>query len=136
MSVPLATRGCSIAGALFSLSVMVACSDPDAGPLTAPVTSGPISPATSVLVELITLSFEDVSGAVTDQYGALGVTFEGAAIAQRDVNLHPAFPPRSGTKLIVDDSPAGGIVSVSFANAVSSAGGYVTGNRIITLRCY
>lgn len=99
----------------------------------------PAGPGLGVLsLQSTTIDFEAVSGAVTAQYAALGVTFSGATVLTQNVNLNPPFPPHSGVKVVFDDPGAvnPGVISVNFSPAVSSVSGYVTGNTVITLRCY
>jgi hypothetical protein len=73
------------------------------------------------------------SVAITTQYAAQGPTFDGATILVQNVSLNPPFPPHSGTDVVFDVT---GAINVTFRAPVSSAGGYVTGNQVITLRCY
>jgi len=84
------------------------------------------------------IDFDDLPDVtpVTNQYQSLGVTFSGATILRQGSSLNPPFPPRSGSNVVYDDPAAGGVITANFANAVSSGGGYITGNRPITLRCF
>ncbi len=71
---------------------------------------------------------------ITNQYAALGVTFSSATILTLPPCLNAAFPPHSGIGVIFD-SPTG-TITANFSVPVVRAGGYVTGNRVVTLECF
>jgi hypothetical protein len=75
---------------------------------------------------------------VTDQYASQGVTFTGATILNDGGSLNSEFfPPRSGKGVLFDwDLGFGGTMTVNFTTPVNRAGGYVTGNAVITLSCF
>jgi hypothetical protein len=75
---------------------------------------------------------------ISDQYASQGVTFTGATILNAGGSLNSAqFPPRSGKGVLFDwDLQFGGTMTVNFTTPVTRAGGYVTGNTVITLSCF
>lgn len=95
----------------------------------------------SGLAGITVIDFESLADRqiVDDQFLGLGADFGGtASILRAGSSLNPIFPPKSGSNVIFDDPQLGsGIIRV---NAVGSlwamAGGYVTGNRNVTLTAY
>lgn len=75
---------------------------------------------------------------ITTQYSRLGVVFAGASILNAGGLLNAAFfPPRSGVGVVFDwPASFGGLITATFTVPVLRAGGYITGNRAITLRCF
>lgn len=74
-----------------------------------------------------TISFDDLSdldSVGTSYSSSNGVVFSGATVLTAGLSLNEfEFPPLSGTNVIFDD---GGPMLISFADPVSSAGGYFT----------
>lgn len=94
---------------------------------------------------IITIDFEDLTNytVVTTQYSNLGVAFEGAQVLSEGGNLNYLhFPPRSGLNVIYDDpqhwNP--GNITITFDTDVTGSvlrvGGYVTGNRNVSMTTY
>lgn len=76
---------------------------------------------------------------VDNQFLALGADFGGtASILRAGTSLNPIYPPNSGSNVIFDDPQLGtGIIRVDAVGSLwAMAGGYVTGNRNVTLTAY
>jgi hypothetical protein len=71
---------------------------------------------------------------IANQYAGLGVTFSGATILTLPPCLNPYFPPHSGMGVIYDWPT--GTIGANFSTPVIRAGGYVTGNTVVTLECF
>lgn len=98
---------------------------------------GPLPTASVNTNGEITIDFEGLADEtpVTNQYAELGVTFSSATVLVQGGDLNSAnFPPRSGRGVIYD-APSG-TITASFESPVQSVGGYITGNRVITLSCF
>ena len=91
----------------------------------------------------VTIDFESLGSLVVvdNQFLALGADFNGSAtiLSKAGGTLNwPAFPPYSGDKVIYDWPELwGGVIRVDAVGLPwSMAGGYVTGNRNVTLTAY
>jgi hypothetical protein len=76
---------------------------------------------------------------VDNQFLSLGADFGGtASILRAGTSLNPVFPPNSGSNVIFDDSTLGtGIIRIDAVGSLwAMAGGYVTGNKNVTLTAY
>jgi hypothetical protein len=84
----------------------------------------------------VTINFDDLPDftAVTEQYANLGVHFSSATILRKGGSLSGAFPPRSGLGVIFDFPT--GVITATFDAPHHIVGGYITGNRNITLRAF
>lgn len=85
----------------------------------------------------VVINFEGMGDrtSITTQYQTLGVVFSSATILEQGGSLnYTGFPPRSGTA-VVYDYPTG-TITVTFPKGASLVGGYITGNRVINLRCF
>ncbi|MEN3368228.1 MAG: hypothetical protein V7609_371 [Verrucomicrobiota bacterium] len=82
------------------------------------------------------INFEGIGDGtpITEQYANLGVHFSSATILVQDVGLNPVYPPHSGSG-VVYDNPSG-TITILFDTPQSKVGGYITGNRVITLKAY
>jgi hypothetical protein len=88
----------------------------------------------------IVIDFEGLADQedVTNQFAGLGVVFNnGSVLSKSTGSLNwQNFPPYSGDKVIYD-SPNGGQIRVDAVGLPwDLVGGYVTGNRVVTLRAY
>ncbi len=103
-----------------------------------PTPAGPVAPRFSHLSApgATVIDFEGFGcfTSITNQFAGLGVTFSSATILTLPPCLNPSFPPHSGTGVIFDFPT--GIITANFSVPVVRAGGYVTGNRVITLECF
>ncbi|MGD0042493.1 MAG: hypothetical protein ABSE84_19160, partial [Isosphaeraceae bacterium] len=83
---------------------------------------------------LTVIDFDNLatSTIVTNQYA--GLTFSGATVLTKGVNLNSIYPPESGANVVYDST--NGTIGVNFASATDSVGGYITGNTSITLFAY
>lgn len=95
------------------------------------------------VASVVTMDFENLTDltVVTNQYANIGVSFEGATILSQGGSLNYLnFPPRSGVNVIYDDPNYGGTIAISFdpskAGNVLKVGGYVTGNRNVTMTAF
>jgi len=82
----------------------------------------------------ITLDFESLTEltSVTTQFS--GVTFSNATVLTAGSTLNEfELPPRSGQNVVFDD---GGAMSIEFANAISSFGGYFTYFMPLTITAF
>jgi hypothetical protein len=76
---------------------------------------------------------------VDDQFLALGADFGGTtSVLRAGTSLNAIFPPNSGSNVIYDDPQLGsGIIRVDAVGSLwGMAGGYVTGNKNVTLTAY
>lgn len=76
---------------------------------------------------------------VDNQFLSLGADFGGtASILRAGTSLNPIYPPNSGSNVIFDDPQLGtGIIRVDAVGSLwAMAGGYVTGNKNVTLTAY
>lgn len=76
---------------------------------------------------------------VDNQFLSLGADFGGtASILRAGSSLNPIFPPNSGSNVIFDDPTLGtGIIRIDAVGSLwAMAGGYVTGNKNVTLTAY
>jgi hypothetical protein len=84
-----------------------------------------------------TIDFEGFGDqtAITSQYTASGVNFSGTVVLQQNVGLNSTFPPHSGVN-VVYDYPSGTMQASAVGSLWAEAGGYITGNRVITLEAF
>jgi hypothetical protein len=76
---------------------------------------------------------------VDDQFLSLGADFGGTtSVLRAGTSLTAIFPPNSGSNVIYDNPTLGsGIIRVDAVGSLwAMAGGYVTGNRNVTLTAY
>ena len=99
--------------------------------------------STDISINRVALDFERLRHhyPVTNKYANFGVTFVGATVLSQGATLnYLAFPPRSGVNVIYDDPAQSGRITVTFdpniAQNVTLVGGYVTGNRNVTMTAY
>jgi hypothetical protein len=96
---------------------------------------------TVIAAPTIVIDFESLAdlAVVDNQFLALGADFGGtASVLRAGSSLNPSFPPKSGSNVIYDDPYLGsGIIRVDAVGSLwAMAGGYVTGNRNVTLTAY
>ena len=84
----------------------------------------------------VVLDFEGLaegSSVGTAYKTAHGVSFSGATILVAGGSLNSPYIPRSGANVVYDQT---GAIEATFDKPVRKAGGYITGNRAITMTCY
>ncbi len=84
---------------------------------------------------ITTIGFDDLASGtvVTNQYS--GVSFTGAEVLTEGTSLNSTYPPVSVPN-VVYDYQTGIITATSTAGTWDFVGGYITGNRVITLYAY